>query len=310
MLGKLKKKMLGRTETASTGSTPVPPQQHHDESNARPGTAEATMQPTLASALPEGNLAVDVGKSAALAEQEKGVAEMKDMLTNLEKNKNLLRAEDIKLQRIEDELKAANINLVKNKDGRDAKRKRSAVADVSRLRGEKTTCDDNLKMYSELINALQDQIVAAERVRIVEEFTQASGLTVDANGKVELSGSPASEQRKGSPSVDLEKVVLAEQEKRVAEKKDKLANMEENRKLLRDEDLKLQRIEDELKVANSELLKIKDRTDATEKNRVIANVKRIRDARTTCRDNQSMYSEFIHALQDQIAAAERVGSLH
>jgi hypothetical protein len=133
----------------------------------------------------------------------------------------------------------ANLELLKIKDSTDATKKNRVIANVKGLRGARTTCRDNLSMYSEFINALQEQIATAERVRIVEEFTRASGLTVDANGKVELSGSPASEQRKENPSVDLERgVALAEPD---AEKKEKLVNLEKNKKLLRDEDLKLLR---------------------------------------------------------------------
>jgi hypothetical protein len=57
--------------------------------------------------------------------------------------------------------------------------------------------------------------------------------------------------------------------------KERIYNMEKNKKLLREEDSKLQRIEDELKVANSELIKIKDSTDAPEKKRVLANLRRL-----------------------------------
>jgi hypothetical protein len=166
-------------------------------------------------------------------------------------------------------------------------------------------------MYSEFIDVLRDQIAAAERASSVEAFTQASGLTVDANGKVERPGSPAIDQRKGNPAVDLERgVALAGQEKRLAGMKNKLADMERNKKLLRDEDLKLQRIVDELEVANAEFLRAKDSSDETRKRRAVANMERLRKAKTTCDEDQDMYNGFINALRDQIADAERVGSLN
>jgi hypothetical protein len=174
-----------------------------------------------------------------------------------------------------------------------------------------TTCHENQDMCDEFINTLRDQIAAARRVSIVEAFTQASGLTVDANGKVELLGSPASGQHNANPSVDLEtSVSLAEKKKRVHELREKMSNMEMNKKFLRDEDLTLQRIEDELKVANAELFKVKDSSDQTRTRRAVANVKRLNKAKTTCHENQDMCDGFINTLRDQITAAERIRSLH
>jgi hypothetical protein len=311
MFGKLKQKMMGRKETASTGSTPVPLQQHHNESNARPGTAEAAMQPTSVAALREGNPAVDVGKSTTLDEQEKGGAELKDMLINMEKSKMLLENEDLKLQRVEDELKVANAELIKVKDSTDSTRRNRAIDNVKELRSEKTTCLENQDVYDGLVNTFRDQIAAARRVSIVEAFTQASGRTVDVNGKVELLGSPASGQHNANPTVDLETSVSPdEKEKRVHELRDKMSNMEMNKKFLRDEDLTLQRIEDELKVANAELFKVKDSTDSTRRNRAIDNVKRLGSEMTTCHENQDMCDGFINTLRDQMTAAERISSLH
>jgi hypothetical protein len=151
------------------------------------------MQPTSAAAQREGNPAVDVGKRTVLAEQERYVAEMKDMLANMEKWRRLLKDEDFKLQRIEELLKVANAELQKVENATDAPEMSHVIANIEQLQNDKATCLSRLGGYDEIINTIWDQIPAAARVRVVGEFTQASGLTVDANGKVELPGSPVSE---------------------------------------------------------------------------------------------------------------------
>jgi hypothetical protein len=98
--------------------------------------------------------------------------------------------------------------------------------------------------------------------------------------------------------------MLAENELRLADMKEKLDNMEKNKKLLKDEELKLQRVENDLRLANQELLKVKDSKDATKKNRALINVKRLRGERERCIKNQDMFQNFINTLKDQIAAVE------
>jgi hypothetical protein len=67
-----------------------------------------------------------------------------------------------------------------------------------------------------------------------------------------------------------------------SEMKDKIANLGKNEQLLEAEGLKLQRIEDELEYAEVELFVVDDSTDAAEKSRVIANIERLRNEKTTC----------------------------
>jgi hypothetical protein len=198
MFGKLKKRMMGRKESASTGSTPVPPQQYHDESDARPGTAEATTQPTSGAALREGNPAVDMGKGAALAEQEKRVAELQDMLANMEKSKMFLKDEHRKLQRIEDALQVTETELLEYKDGADVTEKSRFISNVQRLRDERMLCHNRQDMHNGFINTLKDQIAAAELKNNVEGYVQPPS---QRSTRTRCSTSPMPQRRRFRPSI-------------------------------------------------------------------------------------------------------------
>jgi hypothetical protein len=197
------------------------------------------MQPTSAAALREGNPTVDMGKGAALAEQEKRVAELQDILANMEKSKMFLKDEHLKLQRIEDALQVAETELLEYKDGADVAEKSRFISNVKRLRDERMLCHNRQDMHNGFINTLKDQIAAAELKNNVEGYATAAKPTVDEDSLLDVtdaSKAAVQTQYQGNPAVDM---VLDEEYKRLEEMREKVANLRKNEELLHDEDLKL-----------------------------------------------------------------------
>jgi hypothetical protein len=229
----------------------------------------------------QGNPAEDARTRAELVEKEKQIAEMKDKIAKVEKEKKLLMDEDLQLQRIEDQPKSAYTKLVKVKDGKDATRKSGAVETIKRLRNEKTACRNKQDAYYVCIETLQDQIEATGLLGNAEAITKDSSATVSGSATVGLR----------RPSIKIT---------------DEDKNLMRNKSLRYDEYCKLGHIDDELKVANSELL---DENDETKRCRAVANIERLRSARVKCYDKLDLYNEFIDILEDQMASVAHANAI-
>jgi hypothetical protein len=108
-----------------------------------------------------------------------GTSEMKDKSANLRKNEQLLEAEGLKLQRIEDEVEYAEVELFVVDESTDAAEKSRVIANIERLRDEKTLCLIRQDTYHGFINTLKDMIAATEQKISIDAFNAAAWQVIN-----------------------------------------------------------------------------------------------------------------------------------